>query len=710
MKKMIKLFTMILVIVVSVSIMPFSDILAVSIGKVTDSTTLDAAYGFTPRFIPGVTQAVPFGMTNYAEDHWANDEDVLDMSERQSVRITSNAQKGNVGVRYNNVGTYQGQIVDLKLTLEDFAAFRPSGTYKGRPTYPTILFWTTSIRAQPQSNAFKGLKWGFQFYIHGTNTPLKVKLHNTFQDMDNKEYMVLNDGQGIDQVYLSRDSYLQVSGNKVYCPDSQLSSNGDKQHWTTILGESSYFSFTYGRSQDDEKDFSTKLGSRSFYWWVFTGEAVAKFSTPPISEQIDGTSQITVHADDEFNYEINTTIPKESSGSYYSFFKVQDTVADCFDINTASIAVLDDAGSNVTALFNISVSGQTVTFDIKNAADASFYGKSYKFVVPCKKIKGYDVSEWGNRIPNNSSISTDRGTINSNTVYTSITHNIISSAVNGTITESQYGIGATENRTFTYSSADADKYILENLIIDGKEASTAEYPSSYTFSNINDDHTIEARYKRVYSIATSAEGGNITETQKMIDAGESRTISYQPDEGYYLRRLTVDGKEVDLKKYPKSYTFSDINEDHVIHAEFLPKPVLTIKKDIRKEDIYYAHGTPTFLFRISGTDYMGDKQTYYAYIQFSKDDISNGRYVTDGGCIQKSVSLKDINAGQYEVSEINVSRYSLTKIKDVQNGVASDDKASVNMDGHDASVTFINDRTRYDLYTHNDMKINHFNK
>ena len=64
MKKMIKLFTMILVIVVSVSIMPFSDILAVSIGKVTDSTTLDAAYGFTPRFIPGVTQAVPFGMTN----------------------------------------------------------------------------------------------------------------------------------------------------------------------------------------------------------------------------------------------------------------------------------------------------------------------------------------------------------------------------------------------------------------------------------------------------------------------------------------------------------------------------------------------------------------------------------------------------------------------------------------------------------------------
>lgn len=709
MKKILKLFTAVLLITVSISIMPFSEILAVSIGKVTDSTMLDAAYGFTPRFIPGVTQAVPFGMTNYAEDHWAVNDPVLDMTNRQSVRITSDAQKGNVGVRYNNVGTYQGEIVDLKLVLEGWDEVCTPGTFQGRPTYPTIFFHTNSIRAQPQSYMFKGLRFGFQFYKHGTNIPMTVKLHNTFQDMDATEYMIFNDGQGISNVYLNPTSELGISGNKVYS-GSNASDDNDKGHWTTVLADTSYFSFTYGRTNDDKLDFSEPAHYRSFYWWIFTGEAVAKFSTPPISEQVDGTSQITVHADDEFNYEINTTIPKESSGSYYSFFKVQDTVADCFAINASSIAVLDDAGSNVTALFNISVSGQTVTFDIKNAADASFYGKSYKFVVPCKKIKGYDVSEWGNRIPNNSSISTDRGTINSNTVYTSITHNIISSAVNGTITESQYGIGATENRTFTYSSADADKYILENLIIDGKEADTAEYPSSYTFSNINDDHTIEARYKRVYSIATSAEGGNITETQKMIDAGESRTISYQPDEGYYLRRLTVDGKEVDLKKYPKSYTFSDINEDHAIHAEFLPKPVLTIKKDIRKEDIYYAHGTPTFLFRISGTDYMGDKQTYYAYIQFSKDDIRNGRYVTDGEYIQKSVSLKDINAGQYEVSEINVSRYSLTKIKDVQNGVASDDKASVNMDGHDASVTFLNDRTRYDLYTHNDMKINHFNK
>lgn len=709
MKKIMKLFTAILLLVLSFNIMPLSDILAVSISKVTNGAMLDAAYGFTPRFIPGVTQAVPFGMTNYAEDHWAVNDDVLDMTNRQSVRITSNSQKGNVGVRYNNVGSYQGEIVDLKLVLEGWDEVCTPGTYKGRPTYPTIFFHTNSIRAQPQSYMFKGLRWRFHFYKHGTDIPYKIKLHNTFQDMDATEYMIFNDGQGINNVYLHPSTALGISGNKVYS-GSNASDDDDKGHWTTVLADTSYFSFTYARTNDDKLDFSEPAHYRSFYWWIFTGEAVTKFSTPPINEQVDGTSHITIHSNDSFNYEINTTVPQESGGSYYSYFKVQDIVADCFNIDRNTISVINDAQQNVTNLFDINVSNQTVTFNLKNTSDTSFYGKSYKFIIPCRKIKGYDVSRWANKIPNNSSISTDRGTMNSNTVYTSITHNIISSAVNGTITESQYGIGATENRTFSYSSSDEEKYVIEALIVDGKKEDIVKYPSSYTFSNINDDHTIEVKYKRVYTITTSSDGGIITETQKKINAGESRTISYQPNEGYYLRRLKVDGKEVDLKKYPKSYTFSDIDADHEIYAEFLPKPVLTIKKDIRKEDIYFAHGTPTFLFKISGMDYLGDKQTYYASIQFTEEDIKNNRYDADGAYIQKNIQLQDINAGSYEVSEINVSRYSQVEITDIQGGIISGEIAKINMDGQDASLTFVNERNRYNLYTHNDLKINHFRK
>lgn len=713
MKKLGKTLVFIACIFMSMIFVRPDRLLAVSIDYATNDTMLDATYGFTPRFIPGITQAIPFGMTNYDEDNYqeVNGEITnIDREKCDTVRITSNSQKGNVGVRYNNVGTYKGQIVDLKLTLEDWNAVRPPGTYKGRPTYPTIIFHKKSIRAQPQAFAFKGLKWSFTFYQHGTNNPIKVSVHNTFQDMDGTEYMILNDGQGIKKVYLSNDTKLLTSDNKIYFPSSSTVTEWDKTNWTTILAETSYFNFTYGRQRDEDTNFSTKLGSRTFYWWIFTGEAVARFSTPIITEMVNGTSHITVHDDDVFNYEINTTIPQEGTGYHYSYFNVKDTVADCFSVETNKISVVNDAGQNVTSLFDVNVANQTVTFNLKNTADSSFYGKSYRFILPCKKKKGYDVSRWGNEIPNNSTITTDRGSVNSNIVYTSITHNIISSALNGTITESQYGIDATDSRTFSYVSMDSSKYVLENLVVDGESKDISKYPNSYTFSNINDDHTIEARYKRVYTIATSVKGGKITETQKHINKGESRTITYKPDNGYYLRSLKVDGKEVDIKKFPKSYTFSNITDDHTIDAEFLPKPTVVIKKNIKKDDIYFAHGTPTFIFKISGTDYLGEEQIYYATIQFTKEDIESGNYVKDGVYIQKNIALKDINAGTYEISEVDVSRYSLTNIKEVSGGVNEVNIAKITTDRQSASVTFVNDRIRYDLYTHNDLSLNRFNE
>ena len=89
---------------------------------------------------------------------------------------------------------------------------------------------------------------------------------------------------------------------------------GEKTNWTTILAETSYFNFTYGRQRDEDTNFSTKLGKgESFYWWIFIGEAVARFSTPIITEMVNGASHITVHDDDVFNYEINTTIPQEGN-------------------------------------------------------------------------------------------------------------------------------------------------------------------------------------------------------------------------------------------------------------------------------------------------------------------------------------------------------------------------------------------------------------
>ena len=62
--------------------------------------------------------------------------------------------------------------------------------------------------------------------------------------------------------------------------------------------------------------------------------------------------------------------------------------------------------------------------------------------------------------------------------------------------------------------------------------------------------------------------------------------------------------------------------------------------------------------------------------------------------------MKDINAGTYEISEVDVSRYSLTNIKEVSGGVNEVNIAKITTDRQSASVTFVNDRIRYDFYTH----------
>ena len=58
-----------------------------------------------------------------------------------------------------------------------------------------------------------------------------------------------------------------------------------------------------------------------------------------------------------------------------------------------------------------------------------------------------------------------------------------------------------------------------------------------------------------------------------IEDGGSRTIDYEPEEGYHIASITVDGVPVDINQYPTSYTFANITEDHTIHIVSAPNSV-----------------------------------------------------------------------------------------------------------------------------------------
>ena len=373
-----------------------------------------------------------------------------------------------------------------------------------------------------------------------------------------------------------------------------------------------------------------------------------------------------------------------------------------------SITVRDSAGNDVTSKFSRSVSGQSIQLSLANVNDASFYGKSYVVTMNCRKKSSYDMSAWFNTsgsgsVSNTASITTDRSTKTSNAVTVGFYYKVSTSVTNGTITASTSSQLPNTSKTVSYAPSSSD-YELESVTIDGSAVNINSYPSSYTFSNVKDDHTINVKFKRVYKIDTSATGGTITSKITSIDKGEQRTITYTPNKGYYLRRLTIDGSIVDLKAHPTSYTFSNISADHVIKAEFLPIPELRITKRIYKEEIYLPSGDPTFIFKIKGVDYKGDPHEYTDVIRFTKADL-NGSDI-----MEKELIRKDIPAGSYKITEVSVSRYHLDNITDIVSGVKSGDSITLNTDGQNASATFINRRSDYHDYSDNDLVINTFSK
>ena len=70
-----------------------------------------------------------------------------------------------------------------------------------------------------------------------------------------------------------------------------------------------------------------------------------------------------------------------------------------------------------------------------------------------------------------------------------------------------------------------------------------------------------------YEGDTSATNGTISDSY-VADYGSTKTIVYSPNEGYHLVKVVVDGEEVDIEKYPDSYTFTDIKADHEIHVVY----------------------------------------------------------------------------------------------------------------------------------------------
>lgn len=229
---------------------------------------------------------------------------------------------------------------------------------------------------------------------------------------------------------------------------------------------------------------------------------------------------------------------------------------------------------------------------------------------------------------------------------------------------------------------------------------------------------------------------NSTRSSYVDDLGDRRLMKYDSKTGnYYTEELNITEEnqgrfKVVETKNPKNYTGhyekevvfqkkADTEVDEIqLKAEntplILPRGTITVVKKIKEADITWAHGNPSFFFVAEGTDLSGASHRYEDYVTFVRDS-----YETDSnGYATLSVTFQNVPLGQYRIWEKPVLRYYLKDAwantsnvritKEASPVYGTDPKkiaqgtAALTMAARTASLTFVNEKQRYDGYSHND--------
>ena len=126
-------------------------------------------------------------------------------------------------------------------------------------------------------------------------------------------------------------------------------------------------------------------------------------------------------------------------------------------------------------------------------------------------------------------------------------------------------------------------YHIKDVKVDGKSVGAV---STYTFTNVTSNHTIEAIFEPItFTITASASaGGTITPSGTVnVNYGDSKTFTITPNSGYKISNVKVDGGSVGSVS---SYPFQNIISSHTIEATF--------EKEITQTVIVLQIGKSTF--------------------------------------------------------------------------------------------------------------------
>lgn len=305
----------------------------------------------------------------------------------------------------------------------------------------------------------------------------------------------------------------------------------------------------------------------------------------PITHTISASSGINGNIDPKGEIILN-------QGADITFIITPDEGFEIIDIkiNNNSIEITDSyTFSNITADHNIEVSFIIKTYEITTGISGNGsinpgstltldHGTAQTFSIePDENHKISDVLINGQSVGVVSEYEFVNVTSNQSieAFFEPIRHTI-------TATSGDYGVIDPEGDIIVDQGADQvfnvtpyEGYEVEDVVVDGASMGALE---SYTFSNINTAHSIEAFFKiKTYQITTKTDGnGSFSpEGPVLVNHGSDQAFIITPDSGYKVKDILIDG--ISEGKI-SVYNFSKIIKDHSISALF---ELVTHSEDVK---------------------------------------------------------------------------------------------------------------------------------
>lgn len=175
-------------------------------------------YAFTYAFRKGVTQLSYISRKNDSLNNkihnWFGDNKGYTTEYCQSFYACAIGNTSNtdaITAIYSNVGEYQGQIVDLKVTVPAWGTVNNDHVGKDKTKItPCVLFYKDRIAFNTISVGT--VRFQFEFLKHNTSVQIYPKGHITAVDLDSGQGIRTYDSWGVDHIYLrSGYDYLRTT-------------------------------------------------------------------------------------------------------------------------------------------------------------------------------------------------------------------------------------------------------------------------------------------------------------------------------------------------------------------------------------------------------------------------------------------------------------------------------------------------------------------